>query len=151
MLVIDSGIGPFFGKLTAEMQFFPRIPRALFPDKPDDWGMFYLVKFFFPAAFEKNSGFPDFGYGVLFADFGVATPIIVSVTGFLEGMLLKSLAGSVHRRGSVGEFVVFLYLAGVSVVPVGGAVSHPTRYRGHAARVGAHWPVFPAEQVEFSD
>lgn len=125
MLVIDSDLGPLYGRLMLETQLFARIPRPLMPDKPTDWGAFYLAKHFYPEAYEANTGAPDFGYGVMFADFGVFTLFVVLLTGFVDGYLLRIFVNGTLRYRQPGYFILLLFGAGVQLVPIGGVYLLP--------------------------
>ena len=125
MSVIDSGIGPLFGKLTLESQLYPRIPRALDPGKPHDYGDFYLAKRFFPDAYSRQGGAPAFGDGLWFADFRVFALPIFMILGFLSGALLKMCTNSVRENQSPGAFVLMLFAAGMPLIPISGTFLLP--------------------------
>lgn len=118
MNVIDSGMGPFYGRLTLENQVYARVPRALDPDKPHDFGDFYLAEHFYPDAFVMDTGAPAFGNGAWFADFGtIALPLLL-VSGFLNGLLLKMFVTSLRRYRTPGDFVMVLLAAGTPLIPL---------------------------------
>jgi hypothetical protein len=118
MIVIDSNLGPLDGQLTLEQQFYGRMPRLLDPEKPHDFGEFYLGKRFFPAAYESDTGAPAFGFGTVFADFGAATPVILAFAGLLNGLIMKSFVNSLRRYPGPGEFILLLFAAGIPLVPI---------------------------------
>jgi hypothetical protein len=125
MLVIDSSIGPLYGRLSLEQQIYSRVPRPLFPDKPNDFGSLYLAEHFFPAAFQQGSGAPAFSFGVELADFGVLALPILLLENFFAGMLLNMFMQSLRRHRGPGDFIMVLFACGVTMVPVSGAFLLP--------------------------
>ncbi|HEX5460838.1 MAG TPA: hypothetical protein VFX20_12795 [Steroidobacteraceae bacterium] len=119
MLVIDSGMGPFYGRLTLENQFYPRIPRVLDPGKPKDFGDLYLAEHFYPDQFVTNVGAPAFANGTWYADFGVMALPLQLVAGILSGMMLKMFMRSLQRYGSPGDFIMVLFACGVPLITLG--------------------------------
>jgi hypothetical protein len=118
MTVIDSNLGPLCGQLTLEEQIYSRLPRLLDPNKPRDFGEFYLAERFFPAAYERGTGAPAFGFGAQFADFGPVTPLILGFCGLINGIFMKSFQNSLRRFEGPGEFILLLFAAGISLVPM---------------------------------
>jgi hypothetical protein len=118
MMVIDSGVGPLYGRLSLEQQVYSRIPRQIFPGKPNDFGVLYLAKHFFPEAFQQGSGAPAFSFGPELADFGVLTLPIVFVFYLIGGILLRFFMTGLQRYQDPGSFVLVLYLCGLSMIPV---------------------------------
>lgn len=118
MLVIDSGMGPFYGRLTLENQVYARIPRALDPDKPHDFGDFYLAEHFFPDIYVLGSGAPAFGNGAWFADFGTMALPLLLLSGFLSGLMLKMFMASLRRYRTPGDFIMVLFAAGTPLIPL---------------------------------
>lgn len=119
MMVIDSGIGPFYGRLTLENQVYPRIPRALDPGKPRDFGDFYLAEHFYPDAFAADVGAPAFSNGAWYADFGVMSLPLQLATGFLSGMMLKMFMVSLKRHQTPGDFIMVLFASGTPLISLG--------------------------------
>lgn len=107
-----------YGKLLFESELYSRIPRALWPSKPDDFGALYLAKVFFPDAFYRNQGAPAFGYGELYADFGYLTPIWLIISGVFKGIVAKFFSIKTQNKKSAHYFIIFLFCIGVSVIPV---------------------------------
>ena len=89
VLIAHSDFDFMYGKLMLESEVYSRIPRVLWPSKPDDFGALYLAKVFFPDAFYRNQGAPAFGYGEYFADFGYLTPLWLITSGIFKGILAK--------------------------------------------------------------
>lgn len=116
MMVIDSGMGPFYGRLTLENQVYSRIPRALDPEKPRDFGDFYLAEHFFPDRFVMETGAPAFANGTWYADFGPFALPLQLAAGFLTGMMLKLFTESLRRYRTPGDFVMVLFAAGVPLI-----------------------------------
>lgn len=119
MLVIDSGIGPYYGRLTLENQIYPRIPRVLDPGKPKDFGDLYLAEHFYPDRFVLQTGAPAFANGTWYADFGVLALPLQLVAGFLSGMMLKLFMRSLERYRSPGAFIMVLFACGVPLITLG--------------------------------
>jgi hypothetical protein len=118
MMVIDSNLGPLDGQLTLENQIYVRVPRLLDPDKPHDFGEFYLAKRFFPAAYERDTGAPAFGFGTVFADFGAVAPLFLGFCGLINGLIMKSFVNSLRRFEGPGEFILVLFAAGIPLIPL---------------------------------
>jgi hypothetical protein len=125
MLVIDSNVGPLYGKLSLEQQIYTRVPRPLFPDKPNDFGALYLAEHFFPTAFQAQSGAPAFSFGIEFADFGVLALPFVMLESFFGGMLLNVFMQGLRRHRGPGDFIMVLFAAGLPLIPLSGAFLLP--------------------------
>jgi hypothetical protein len=125
MLVIDSNVGPLYGKLTLEQQIYSRVPRPLFPGKPADFGSLYLAEHFFPAAFQQGSGAPAFSFGNELADFGVLALPLLLLESFFGGMLLHMFMKSLRRYQGPGDFVMMLFASGLPLIPLSGAFLLP--------------------------
>jgi hypothetical protein len=122
MMVIDSDIAPLYGRLTLEQEVFSRIPRPIFPGKPNDFGSFYLAKHFFPSAFAQNAGDPAFSFGTLLADFGPLTLPIIFVFYLLGGIFLRVFMTGLRQFNDPGNFMLVLYCCGLSVIPLSGSI-----------------------------
>lgn len=118
VLVASSHFDFMYGKLLMESEVYSRIPRALWPEKPDDFGALYLAKVFFPDAFYRNEGAPAFGYGELYADFGLFTPVWLIISGIFKGMLAKYFSNKTRQTKSAHYFILFLFSIGIGVIPV---------------------------------
>lgn len=119
MLVIDSGIGPYYGQLTLENQVYPRIPRVLDPEKPEAFGDLYLAEHFYPDRFAMHAGAPAFANGTWYADFGVMALPLLLAAGFLSGMMLKLFMRSLLKYRSPGDFIMVLFACGVPLITLG--------------------------------
>ncbi|MDJ3515406.1 O-antigen polymerase [Salmonella enterica] len=118
VLVASSNFDFMYGKLLMESEVYSRIPRAIWPDKPEDFGALYLAKVFFPDAFYRNQGAPAFGYGELYADFGLFTPVWLVISGVFKGVLAKYFSNKTQETKSAHYFIMFLFCIGISVIPV---------------------------------
>jgi hypothetical protein len=121
MLVVDSHVPVQYGRLTFERNVYSIIPRAVMPSKPKDFGAFYLAKKFYPTWFYGDTGAPDFGIGVEYADFGPFAVVYVVLFSALEGWLARIFVNRLMVTRHPADFVLVAFLAGVSVIPVGGA------------------------------
>ena len=152
MLVIDSRMAPQYGRLTLEGNFYSAIPRALMPNKPKDFGTFYLAKKFYPEWFYSDAGSPAFGIGVQYADFGPFAIVYLLFFALLEGWLTRIFVNRLQVTRHPADFVVMAFLAGVSVIPIGGVgwllpeilvVAFAMRY---VSRIGARPVAFRPKQ-----
>jgi len=121
MLVIDSHFPLQYGRLTIEAGTIGRIPRLLMPNKPKNFGAFYLADQFFPEAMDQDAGTPDFGIGLQYADFGVLAIVYVGAFAMLTGWLSRIFVGRLRKSHHPADFVLVAFLAGLSLFPVGGA------------------------------
>lgn len=117
MNAIDSEIGPKYGTLTLENQTYPRVPCALFSDKPQDFGEFYLAKMLTPDDFYRGSGAPSFGYGSIFVDFMWLSPFVMLVWGAVRGVFLKMTVRSYRKNKDPGSLIMLLFGAGIQLIP----------------------------------
>lgn len=101
-----------------ESELYSRIPRVLWPSKPDDFGALYLAKVFYPEAFYRNQGAPAFGYGEYYADFGYFTPVWLIISGLFKGIIAKYFANKTQQHKSAHYFIMFLFCIGVGIIPV---------------------------------
>lgn len=117
-LTVTQPVGPYYGTMALEDFVYSRIPRALFPDKPKNFGTFHLAERYFPEAFALGSGAPAFGAGVYIADFGMLTPLVTLFLGLFGGYLLGLCMQWLRRGGGIAAFITMLYLANVSLIPI---------------------------------
>lgn len=118
VLLISKDWDFTYGRLLMESELYSRIPRALMESKPDDFGYLYLAKILYPVEFYRNQGAPAFGYGEYYADFGWFTPIYLAVSGALKGILAKFFANKLKKNKNIYIFIIFLFFAGVGIIPV---------------------------------
>lgn len=120
MMVIDDDPELTWGRLTMETAIYSRIPRVLYPDKPKDWGTFYLAKKYYPNWFEKETGSPSFGIlGVPFMDFGYLSILYLVLWSAITGLLLRMFVLRLQRYRSPSDFIIFLFLCNIVVIPSG--------------------------------
>jgi len=128
MMVIDSDMSPLFGRLTLEDTVYSRIPRSIYPDKPKDFGNFYLAKEFYPEWFYLDTGSPSFGVGVQFADFGVFSIFYHLLWSVLLGILLKSFVTRLRTYKNPSDFIMVLFLSGITLIPLGAGYLLPEHF-----------------------
>jgi hypothetical protein len=117
-LTITEPIGPFYGRLAVENWAYSRIPRVLYPNKPKNFGQYYLAEHYLPAQFAAEAGAPPLGAGNFIADFGTFTPVIMLLMGLFGGYLLGLCVQWLRRGGGVAAFVPLLYFSGISLIPI---------------------------------
>lgn len=110
----------FYGMLFFEDNVYSRIPRAIYTDKPREFGIFILSATVYPEWFAKNSGEASFGMvGPLFADFGYFTVFVIIILAAVKGLLLKYVVTSFKISKSIFYFVFILFLTGQGFIPIG--------------------------------
>lgn len=126
MLVIDDPNGTrYYGRLMVEGEVYSRIPRFLMPSKPKDFGSFMLAKTYYPASYRADEGLPDFSLGVIYADFGPLSIILICIYSAISALFVSTLVRHLRRGGGAGAFIVFLFMAGITLIPIGGAFFLP--------------------------
>jgi hypothetical protein len=120
LVIDDTTLEPQMGRLAVESKLYVIVPRAVFPNKPKDYGAFWLAKRYFPDRFELDVGAPDFGLGLLYADFGIFAVVYYSVSWFLAGVILKVLVTRLRHRPDAGTFLLLLVFLDVGLIPTGG-------------------------------
>lgn len=119
-LIIEDRNAPlYYGRLCFEDFVFSKIPRVLWENKPKDFGSFLLAENYFPQLFAMDQGAPSFGIGVYFADFGSMAYLVIFLIYFSSGRLLRYFIRLCERDRSVFSFVMTLFCAGVTLLPVG--------------------------------
>lgn len=121
MLVIDSRFPLQYGRLTLEANLYGRIPRVLMPNKPKNFGVFYLAEEFYPEWFDTDTGSPDFGIGMQYADFGVLALVYLGLFSMLRGWLGGIFVNRLKLTRHPADFFLVAFLAEISVFPLGGA------------------------------
>lgn len=119
MMVMDNQKEFYYGRLTFESNFFSRIPRAILPNKPKDYGMFKLASIYFPLWFDADTGSPAFGLGVQYADFGYFAIFYLSIWGLATGWLMKAFMNRLKTFKTPGDFIMVVFLAGIVLIPLG--------------------------------
>ena len=129
MMVIEDYPEINCGRLTLETAIFSRVPRVLYPNKPDDWGSFGLAKKYYPVWFEKKTGSPSFGIlGVPFADFGHFAILYLIFWAVVTGVLLKIFVVRLREYRNPSDFIIVLCLANVGIMPTGVAYTLPEHF-----------------------
>lgn len=118
-LVIDSPPPLQLGKLTFEGTFISLIPRAIFPEKPKNFGTFFLAERYYPEWFYLDTGSPAFGFGVTYADFGKLTFFYIFLTSTAIGALLRIFYNRARTQSNAGDFIMVLFLAGTPILELG--------------------------------
>jgi hypothetical protein len=118
MLVIDSHFPVQYGRLTFETNTIARIPRAFMPGKPKNFGPYYLDEYFFPDWFDADTGSPDFGIGVQYADFGVLAIVYLTLFALFRGWLTRIFVNRLRITQHPADFYLLAFLAGISLLPV---------------------------------
>jgi hypothetical protein len=119
MIIDDQTLAPQMGRLAAESKLYIMVPRALFPDKPKDYGGFWLVKRYYPDKYELEAGAPDLGLGFLYADFGAFAIVYYCIGALLAGVSMKVLVTRLRQRPDAGTFLLLLVFLDVGLIPTG--------------------------------
>jgi hypothetical protein len=122
MLVIDSHFPVQYGRLTLEGHIYGRIPRALMPNKPKNFGALYLDDQFYPGSLDEEAGSPDFGIGVQYADFGFLAIVYLGLFALLRGWMARVFVYRLDCTRHPADLFMVAFLANVSLFPVGGGV-----------------------------
>jgi hypothetical protein len=119
MLVIDSHYPLQYGRLTIESNTFAVVPRQLMPGKPKNFGSLALAEEFYPQWFDADTGSPAFGVGVQYADFGRLAIVYLALAAALKGWLARVFVNRLKLTKHPADFFMVVFLAEVSVFPVG--------------------------------
>jgi hypothetical protein len=119
MLVIDSHFPQQYGRLTVESNTLAVVPRQLMPGKPKNFGSFALAEEFYPEWFDGDTGSPAFGVGVQYADFGSLAIVYLALAAALKGWLTRVFVNRLKVTKHPADFFMVVFLAEVSVFPVG--------------------------------
>lgn len=119
VMLIDSDRYLQWGRIFFEDNLFSRIPRALYPDKPKDFGSFSLALEYFPSSFYRDEGVPSFGLGVMYADFGILAVVMNTLWGIFSGIVSRTLMARLRLYRSPADFVLLCFFSGVILIPIG--------------------------------
>jgi hypothetical protein len=119
MLVIDSHFPIQYGRLTIESNTLAVVPRQLMPGKPKNFGSLALAEEFYPEWFDADTGSPAFGVGVQYADFGSLAIVYLALAAALKGWLTRVFVNRLKLTKHPADFFMVVFLAEVSVFPVG--------------------------------
>ena len=120
MMVIDSHFPVQYGRLTLESQLIGRIPRAIMPSKPKNYGALYLDDEFFPHSVDEDVGSPDFGIGVQYADFGIFAIIYLGLFEAIRAWMARTFKGRLAISRHPADFFLLAFAANIQLIPVGG-------------------------------
>jgi hypothetical protein len=120
MMVIDSKMPLQYGRLAYEANVIGRIPRALMPNKPKNFGYMYLDEIFYPEWLDEDVGAPSFGVGVPYADFGVFAVVYLAFFAGLRGWLARIFVNRVRLTRHPADFYLLAFFADISLFSVGG-------------------------------
>lgn len=123
-LLIGSDTGKSFGRLTFENEFYSRVPRFIFPEKPLDFGHLYLGAQYTPERFALGQGAPNFGIAEKFYDLGYFSYAYLLFVNILIGLYLKLLV-NIYNKGNVGFIVAISPIIGVPFIPIGLSSLYP--------------------------
>ena len=118
MLVIDSHIPLQYGRLTLESNTISLVPRALMPNKPRNFGSFFLTDQLYPEWFDADTS-PAFGVGVQYADFGALAIVYIVLFALFKGWLTRAFVNRLQSYKHPGDLFVVAFLCDVSVFPIG--------------------------------
>lgn len=124
LYLIDRGIDPRFGLYTFESEFLSLIPRVLFHDKPEVFGLIRLASDVLPYR-RYDAGAASFGpFGVWYADYGnfgifpmmIATALLSYASALGESRLRAHL---IVAKGLPWFTPMVMYVSGLAMVSVG--------------------------------
>jgi hypothetical protein len=119
MMLIDSNFPRQYGRLVWESNVLGIVPRALMPNKPEDFGAFRLDTEFYPKAIDLGQGAPAFGVGTQYADFGFLAIVYLAMFAALTGWLARVFLQRLRLTHHPADFLVFAFLAGIGIFPIG--------------------------------
>lgn len=119
MMVIDSNMPVQYGRLTWESNVISLVPRAVMPDKPKDFGAFYLDEEFFSGSLDEDKGVPAFGIGVQYADFGFLAIVYLGLFAAFRGWLTRVWVQRLEHTRHPADFLMLAFLCGISVFQIG--------------------------------
>ncbi len=90
------------------------------PSKPKNIGALYLDEQFYPESIDLDAGAPAFGVGVQYADFGFLAIVYLALFAALRGWMAHLFVNRLRTTRHPGDFVMVLFLADISLFPVGG-------------------------------
>lgn len=119
MVIDDREANSHWGMLAFENELFSRVPRAIMPDKPKDFGEFALAKKYYPDWFSDDTGSPSFGIGFQYADFGPFTIFVIMFGSVFTGWAVRSLTEAIRLRPHPSYLLGLLFFSGVAIIPAG--------------------------------
>lgn len=119
VMVVDNPPNVQYGKLMFEDNVISLVPRKIYPQKPKDYGSFYLSKYYFPEWFYGDTGSPAFGVGTIFADFREVSLLVTLLLSIFVGMLTKIFVNRFTKYKSPSDFIMLMFFAGVPLLNLG--------------------------------
>lgn len=120
MMVIDDPKAKiYYGELLLEGELYSRVPRAIFPDKPKDFGGFKLAQTYYPEAYALDEGAPAFGIGNTYADFGPFAIVWIALTSAFTGWMASGTLRAFRKSRHPSYFLLFMFFAGVTPFSLG--------------------------------
>jgi hypothetical protein len=133
MVIDDPDLPLSHGRIAAETAFYARVPRVLFPDKPKDYGFLKLTGRYFFIADWEGIGSPDFGIGIQYADFGRFAIFYLMAWAAVAAAFAKSFALKLKTASHPATFIMFLFFADVTLLPLGVSYLAPEHFLVAAA------------------
>lgn len=118
--LMNSDVGVGYGRYLVESQIFSRLPRIIYPDKPEYFGYLELARQVFPSRTAENVGLPSFGLGEYYADFGYFSLIAIPLISFCKGVLTGYAKNFLNKTGDIYYFIVFVFMSGIDFISLGG-------------------------------
>jgi hypothetical protein len=118
-LVIDDPQRPvYYGLVAVEDEVYARVPRAIFPGKPDIFGALRVIHNYYPDAWARGWA-PDFGVGFAYADFGPLAIFYIAVCAMINGIGCSMLIRKLRTDPNPGNLVILIFFSGVTFIPTG--------------------------------
>lgn len=119
-LVIDDANRPvYFGLLSIEDNFYSRMPRVLFPNKPKIYGTYRLMMRYFSGSDWLDVGSPDFGVGIPYADFGPFALVYIGILAIFNGLAVSCVVRKLKTDPNPGNLVLLVFFSGIQLIPLG--------------------------------
>lgn len=119
LVLADKGAVFEGGRLSFEDFVYSKVPRSVWPEKPKNFGAFFLAEKYYPEWFMLEQGAPSFGIGIYFADFGFFAFPIIAFVNLLNGFLLRYFIMHSQHKITVTNFIMILFFSGAVLMPVG--------------------------------
>jgi hypothetical protein len=119
LMVMADNRPALFGRIFFEDNVFSRVPRLIYPEKPKDFGSFFLSQSYFPEAFELDQGVPALGVGLQFADYKWLALPMLCLGALFMGLVTKRYIVALRKFQHPGDFIVLMFLSGVTLLPLG--------------------------------
>lgn len=116
--LIDRGYAPQLGWVTLQDNLIAHVPRLLWADKPQIFGLISVSASVRP--FEAAMGYyPAFLFGEECADFGLFALPVVLIEGFFAGLIMRACGSTLQQRRSPFATILFLYFSGGALLSLG--------------------------------